>query len=116
MSAGKTLAKILASFAIVLLFCSQAPATEEKSGIEALSGLAEKAGAIAESGNLGELFNINEVSSDVLAQIPGLGENLSKAITAYRDANGPFTQIKDLLNVEGIDATLLEKIKPFLKI
>lgn len=114
--AKRTLSLLLSSVLALFLFSTQSVAAEEQTGLGALSGLAEKAGAMAESGNLGELFNINNASTEMLSQIPGIGEKLGQAITAYRDANGPFNEIKDLLNVDGIDMSLLEKIKPFLQI
>ena len=61
------------------------------------------------------MIDINKATPEMLSSIPGIGPKLSEAITAYRDANGSFAQVKDLLNVEGIDMSLVEKIKPFLK-
>ena len=89
-------------------------AEETKAATSALSGLVEQAGALAESGALGEMFNINSATPEMLASIPGIGPKLGEAIASYREVHGAFTGIKDLLNVEGIDMSLLEKIKPFL--
>jgi len=63
-----------------------------------------------------EQLNINTASVDALANIPGIGPKISEAIATYREANGAFKSVADLVNVEGIDAALLEKIKPFLSI
>ena len=89
-------------------------AEEKNAASSALSGLVEQAGALAESGALGEMFNVNSATPEMLASIPGIGPKLGEAIATYREAHGAFTGIKDLLNVEGIDMSLLEKIKPFL--
>jgi competence protein ComEA len=63
-----------------------------------------------------EKLNINTASIESLAKIPGIGDKVSEGIAAYREAHGAFKSISDLVNVEGIDASLLEKIKPFLSI
>jgi competence protein ComEA len=59
-------------------------------------------------------LNINTASIESLAKIPGLDQKIGEAIAAYREANGAFKSLSDLANIEGIDAGLLEKIKPFL--
>lgn len=89
---------------------------EEKPGLANLTEMAEKAATMAESGSLGELININSATPEMLANIPGVGEKIGQAIAQYREAHGAFTQIKDLLKVEGIDASLLETIEPFLQL
>ncbi len=55
------------------------------------------------------LININTASSILLDTLPGIGPVLAERIIAYRNANGPFSSIEDLGNVEGIGSkTLLE--------
>lgn len=56
------------------------------------------------------LLNINTASQEELMTLPGIGEVLSQRIVAYRDANGPFSQLSDLTLVEGIGLDVLEKI------
>ena len=46
--------------------------------------------------------------------INGLGEAKAKAIIKYREENGYFKIIDDLLNVSGIGEALLEKIKEYI--
>jgi len=61
-------------------------------------------------------ININTASIESLAKIPGLDKKLSEAIAAYREANGAFKSVSELVNIDGIDAGLVEKIKPLLTI
>lgn len=75
-----------------------------------LSDMAGQATAVAEQ------LNINTASVEALANIPGIGPKIGEAIAAYRESHGAFKSVTDLLNVEGIDAALLEQIKPFLTI
>ncbi|MGA2655143.1 MAG: ComEA family DNA-binding protein [Gammaproteobacteria bacterium] len=52
-------------------------------------------------------ININTASVEELQQIKGIGEKRAEAIVAYREQNGRFDTVEDLLEVKGIgDATL----------
>lgn len=61
-------------------------------------------------------LNINTASAADLTALPGIGEKKAAAIVAYRDANGPFTEPEQLLQVDGIGEGILEKIKPHIYI
>jgi competence protein ComEA len=45
---------------------------------------------------------INDASVGELEQLPGVGPVLAGRIAAYRDENGPFSAVEDLLDVPGI--------------
>jgi competence protein ComEA len=52
-------------------------------------------------------ININNATIDDFDELPRIGPTLAERIVAYRDANGPFSAIEDLLDVPGIgDLTL----------
>ncbi|WP_455198278.1 ComEA family DNA-binding protein [Kaarinaea lacus] len=54
--------------------------------------------------------DINRADADTLAtELTGVGESKAAAIVAYREANGPFQRIDDLVNVKGIGDKTLEK-------
>lgn len=98
-------------FMLSLFFLSTASLlAEEKSSGSDLTSVVKQAASTA----MGDKIDINSASSDTLAKIPGVGSELGSAITNYRDTNGKFSAITDLLNIDGIDAGLLEKITPFL--
>lgn len=61
-------------------------------------------------------ININNASQDQLQKVPGIGPVTASKIEAYRDANGAFTQIDQLLNIKGIGNATLEKMKPYITI
>lgn len=73
-----------------------------------VSGVAGQIAAVADQ------LNINTANVDALAAVPGLGPEIAEAISKYREAHGAFTSLNDLVNVDGINMELLEKIKPFL--
>ena len=48
------------------------------------------------------ILDINTATKDDLVLLPGVGEVLAQAIIDYRNNNGPFITVQDLLNVSGI--------------
>jgi comEA protein len=56
-------------------------------------------------------ININEATLADLDLLPGIGPEKAKAIIDFRDKNGKFASINDLLYVPGIGQSLLDQIK-----
>lgn len=59
-----------------------------------------------------QLININLASVVELEQLPGVGPATAKAIVAYREKNGAFLKVEDLLKVRGIGSAKLSEILP----
>lgn len=57
------------------------------------------------------LVNINTASEEVLLTLPGIGEGKAKGIIAYREKNGRFQSIEEIMKVEGIKEGLFHKVK-----
>lgn len=57
-------------------------------------------------------ININLASASELEILPGVGPATAKAIIAYREKNGAFNSVEDLLNVRGIGPAKLGEILP----
>lgn len=53
--------------------------------------------------------NVNTADADTIArELRGVGPAKARAIVTYRDENGPFETIEDLLKVQGIGPKVLE--------
>jgi competence protein ComEA len=47
-------------------------------------------------------ININAATAEELEALPGVGEVIATRIVTYREQNGPFRSVDDLIHVEGI--------------
>ncbi len=54
------------------------------------------------------LVNINTAGAEELMTLPQIGPARAQAILAYREANGPFTSLEQLDEVEGISQRMVE--------
>jgi competence protein ComEA len=61
-----------------------------------------------------QLPDINSATAAELERLPGIGPSLAKKIEAYRQAQGPFSRIDDLLNVSGIGPAKLSQISDLI--
>lgn len=55
--------------------------------------------------------NINTAEADELATLPGIGMKTAQKIIEYRETNGRFNSIEEIMNVSGIGESKFEKIK-----
>jgi|TARA_R110002012_G_scaffold28349_1_gene89340 competence protein ComEA len=62
------------------------------------------------------VVDINKADIDTLVLLKGIGEKRAKAIVAYRELNGSFSSVEDLLNVKGIGQRVLEQNKARIKL
>jgi competence protein ComEA len=91
----------------VAISAAEAPKTEPT------KPAATQAAAVAEVGKV----NLNTADAATLArELHGIGEAKAKAIVEYREANGPFASVDELVEVKGIGAATLEKNREKLSI
>jgi competence ComEA-like helix-hairpin-helix protein len=60
-----------------------------------------------------ELVNINAATAEELEALPMIGRERAGAIVAYRQAQGPFGSVDELLEVQGIGPATLAAIRDF---
>ncbi|TFE01089.1 helix-hairpin-helix domain-containing protein [Jeotgalibacillus salarius] len=56
-------------------------------------------------------ININNASPAELESIPGIGPSKAAAIVNYREENGYFTSIEEIMNISGIGEKTFDKLK-----
>ncbi len=59
-------------------------------------------------------LDINTADADALATIPGIGDGLAQRIVTFRQQNGPFASVDELLDVAGITEHRLDAIIPYV--
>ncbi|VVO02327.1 hypothetical protein PS718_02766 [Pseudomonas fluorescens] len=62
-------------------------------------------------------INLNDADSATLQkELSGVGEAKAKAIVAYRETNGPFASVDELLEVKGIGKAILDRNRDKLEV
>lgn len=64
----------------------------------------------------GRYININTADKKTLMTLPGIGESKADAIILYREENGTFSSIEDIMNISGIKQGAFDKIKDLITI
>lgn len=62
------------------------------------------------------VINLNTADHDQLQELAGIGEKKAQAIIAYREENGPFTNIEELMEISGIGEKTFERLREQLTV
>ena len=60
------------------------------------------------------VVNVNTASTEQLQLLPRVGPALAGRIIDFREANGPFRTVDEIVAVKGIGETSLEKLEPYI--
>jgi competence protein ComEA len=62
------------------------------------------------------VVNLNSATATQIATLPGVGEKAAQRIVEYREKNGGFKKIEELMNVKGIGEKSFLKLKPLITV
>lgn len=62
------------------------------------------------------LVNINTAAKEELMTLPGIGESKADAIIAYRQENGGYRNIEELMQISGIKEGVYSKISEYITV
>jgi comEA protein len=60
-----------------------------------------------------DIIDINTATKQELISLPGIGEAMAERIIHYREDNGKFTSLDDLMKIKGIGKKKLAQITPY---
>jgi len=83
--------RLLASLALATVFAAHP-----------LAQAAQKASARTEVKPAPASINLNTATAAELEKLPGIGQKVAARIVEYRQKNGPFKKVEELMNVQGI--------------
>jgi competence protein ComEA len=63
-----------------------------------------------------DLVNINTATLEELDSLPGVGPTTAQRIIDYRNTNGPFTTIDQIMDVSGIGPATYDEIKDLITV
>ena len=84
--------------------------------LAAMLALAAAPALAADGPRLTGVVNVNTASLEELQLLPGVGETRARAIVAARKQRGGFKSVDELVEVKGIGATSLARLKPFVRV
>ena len=64
----------------------------------------------------GSLVNLNTATQAELEKLPGVGPAMAKTIIEYRQKNGGFKKVEELMNVKGIGEKSFLKLKTLVTV
>lgn len=103
---GVNLARVVADGEQLLI-----PSTEELAVGAPLSPPPEAGGPGGAASNSGGVVNLNQADATLLQTLPRVGPALAQRILDWRQANGSFTSIEQLMDVPGIGPKIFEGMK-----
>ena len=88
---------------------------EEAENMESTETPQQNTGGTEQASGSGKV-NLNTAGKEELMTLSGIGESRADAIIAYREANGPFGSVEEIMNIEGIKEKMFEKIRGSIEV
>ena len=60
--------------------------------------------------------NVNTATVEQLQTLPGVGPVMAREIVRYREKNGPFRRVEELLIIRGISKKKLARMRPYVRV
>ena len=60
-------------------------------------------------------ININTASVEELEKLPHIGRKTAETIVQFREENGPFRRVEQIMQIRGISETRFTEIRQFLR-
>ena len=61
-------------------------------------------------------INLNTASAELLTDLPGIGAALAQRIVEYRENNGPFQSVEEIMEVKGIGEKIYHAIADLITV
>jgi competence ComEA-like helix-hairpin-helix protein len=58
--------------------------------------------------------DVNSADAAELETLPGIGPRMAERIVAFREQNGPFAALDDLLDVNGLSERVVDELEPYV--
>lgn len=91
------------------------PSREETASMDRMSqemtASGEASAPGSAGGSAGGAVNINTAGQEELMTLSGIGESKAQSIIRYREENGGFSKIEDIMNIRGIKQGIFDQIK-----
>lgn len=59
--------------------------------------------------------DLNSADVAELERLPGIGRRFAERIVAFREQNGPFAALDDLLDVNGLSERVVDELEPYVE-
>ena len=80
--------------------------------VSARPALAQTSQASTRAAAMPATVNLNTATAADLEALPGIGAKTAARIVEYRQKNGPFKKVEDLMNIRGVGEKNFLKLKP----
>lgn len=61
-------------------------------------------------------LDLNQADAKALQTLPGIGEVLAARILEYREQNGDFASVEELMAVDGLGPAALSRLRPYVTV